>query len=71
MEYENSPISLERLHRLARTVEQFSGDQGIYVSGDVVPLPLTLEAIAWAVREQPLKVMPLVGLYAELQNLFP
>ena len=70
VEYENRPISLERLYRLARTVEQSAGDQGIYVGGDVVPSPLTLEAVAWAVRQQPLKVVPLFQLYTELQSLF-
>lgn len=70
VEYENSPVSLERLHRLAQTIHAHDGHEGIFVCGDIQPLPPTLEAVAWASHMQPLKVMPVFCLYSELESCF-
>jgi hypothetical protein len=71
VEYETNPVSLERLHRLYLAYkEQSTCNLGLYVCGDITPLPLTDQAVAWARAEHPLRVMPISEIYPELKRHF-
>jgi hypothetical protein len=70
-EYETSPISLERLYRLFQGfLRNAPCDQGIYISGDSPPLPITAEALEWARRGVPLSVMSISEVYLNIRTLF-
>ncbi|MFY9222921.1 MAG: toll/interleukin-1 receptor domain-containing protein [Blastocatellia bacterium] len=71
-EYEDAPISLERLHRLHTNYCNQSPCEGaIFICGDQPILELTKDAITWASGSKPLQVAALVELYKTLDLLFP
>lgn len=71
VEYEDSAISLERLHRLYlgyRDLKRCNG--AIFVGGDQPVLELTREAVLWARGRSALEVLSLTDLYSALDQLF-
>jgi hypothetical protein len=67
VEYEDTRIGLESLHRLYTS---FAGSQAIqravYVCGDHKVLPITTEAVQWARGQHPLDAISLTDLVAEV-----
>lgn len=71
LEYEDSAISLERLHRLYKGYKQLRRCKGaLFVGGDHPILPPTQDAVAWARGKTSLEVVPLTELYSVLDQLF-
>ncbi len=71
LEYEDSAISLERLHRLYLGYKKQKRCNGaIFVGGDQPVLELTREAVLWARGRSALEVLSLADLYAALDQLF-
>jgi hypothetical protein len=69
LEYEDTVITLEGLHRLFRFFSEPPPSQGaVFVCGDFDLLPLTREAVVWASHSAPLKVMPLAEIATEIRQ---
>jgi hypothetical protein len=69
VEYEDARIGLESLHRLSAS---FTGagsvQRALYVCGDYKVLPITSDAVRWARGQQPLEVVTLADLVAEVSE---
>jgi hypothetical protein len=69
LEYEDSGVSLERLHRLFLWFSDPPPSTGaLFVCGDFELFPLTRAAVSWACHTNPIKVMPLGEIATELQQ---
>jgi TIR domain len=67
IEWEDAPVSLERLHRLYELHRRAPpSDLAIYVCGDHTLFPPTRLAIGWASGANPLRVLTMAGLGLEL-----
>jgi hypothetical protein len=71
LDYEDAPVSLERLHRLYIGYrEKGVFNHALFVCGDYVIAQSTHEAVIWACGNLPLEVLPLSELYGTLSALF-
>jgi hypothetical protein len=69
LEYEDARIGLESLHRLSSSFAVAGAVQrAVYVCGDYKVLPITAEAVRWARGQQPLEVVSLADLVAEVSS---
>jgi hypothetical protein len=71
VQYEDAPVSLERLHRLYKGYADANPCQaGLFVSGDWAVPAVTVQAVAWACNCAPLQALPLTEAVAELARVF-
>lgn len=72
IEYEDAPVSLERLHRLYVGYKNEKRCKGaIFVGGDHPIQILTRDAVTWARGKTTLEVVHLPELYKTLDEIFP
>ena len=72
VEYEDAPISLERLHRLYEGYKSQKRCKGaIFIGGDQPIQTLTRDAVTWAKGKTTLEVVHLPELYNALDEMFP
>jgi hypothetical protein len=72
IEYEDAPVSLERLHRLYLGFKGEGRCKGaIFVGGDQPIQTMTSDAVTWARGKHSLEVLPLPELYRMLDQIFP
>jgi hypothetical protein len=74
LEYEDAVITLERLHELYRWLAappRAAGLAGaVFLCGDNAVFPLTSEAVRWARGQEPLQVVSIAELAAEIGHSF-
>jgi TIR domain len=71
LEYEDYPVSLERLHRLYLGLKELNHCKGaLFVGGNHPVLQLTRDAVHWARGKNSLEVLPVSDLYWALDQLF-
>ncbi len=70
VQWEQAPVSLERLHRLYDAWRAARSRQAVLVAGDTAPDATTLAAVAWARGRAPLAVDGLPGLYSVVDAVF-
>lgn len=72
VEYEDAPVSLERLHRLYIGYKKEKRCKGaIFVGGEQPIQTLTRDAVTWARGKSTLEVVHLPELYRTLDGIFP
>lgn len=72
LEFEDQPVSLERLHRLYLSFKSVRRCKGaFFVGGDYPVIQPTRDAVDWARGKTLLDVLPLSDLYSVLDELFP
>jgi hypothetical protein len=72
LEFEDQPVSLERLHRLYLSFKALRRCKGaFFVGGDYPVIQPTRDAVTWARGKTSLEVLPLSDLYWVLNELFP
>ena len=67
LEYEDAPVSLERLHRLYLNLQSRIGCSAAVLAAGDSPVPkVTTDAVNWARGTHPLQAVSLVGVYKAL-----
>lgn len=67
IEFEDAPVSVERLYRLHRTLTaEMLGNRGLFVCGDYLISNATQQAVDWVCRDEPLSAAPLSMLQSQL-----
>lgn len=70
LEYEDAPITLERLFRLYHGKKEQTCQEAIFVCGDQRVYDITRQAVHWARGRHSLDVLPLMEFYQKLDRLF-
>lgn len=71
LEFEDAPVSLERLHRLHNSYNSQNPCEGaIFICGDHPLLVLTKDAVKWARGSKPLEISQLVDINVLLDHFF-